>query len=119
MWSFYFVILDFLNEMLPWRACKDNKPDDVKDHKMRCLEFPELYLWKTTANVKEIKSIFRSIKRLEYADRPDYAYIRQELTSLLRADELPREPKSSLISNVFRGITLAEKETPGAGRGEA
>jgi tau tubulin kinase len=25
LWSFYFVILDFLNEQLPWRNCKDNK----------------------------------------------------------------------------------------------
>ena len=26
MWSFYFVVLDFLNEELPWRACKPPSP---------------------------------------------------------------------------------------------
>lgn len=94
MWSFYFVILDFLNESLPWRACKDNKPDDVRDLKMKCLEYPERYLWKTTtANMKEVKDIFKSIKRLEYADRPDYEYIREQLSTLLRNEECGRDTK--------------------------
>jgi hypothetical protein len=25
MWSFFFVILDLLNEILPWRGCKEDK----------------------------------------------------------------------------------------------
>ena len=88
MWSFYFVILDFLNETLPWRACKDNKVDEVRDMKARCLANPEEQLWKnTTAGVEEVKNIFHSIKQLEYPDRPNYEFIRRELLRLLQKEE--------------------------------
>jgi hypothetical protein len=94
MWSFYFVILDFLGESLPWRACKDNKPNDVRDLKTKCLDNPERYLWKTsTANMKEIKNIFKSIQRLDYADKPGYEFIREQLTTLLRNEECGRDIK--------------------------
>lgn len=88
LWSFYFVILEFLNEMLPWKGSKDYKADDVKEMKNRCLNDPEQYLWKTnTANMQQIKNIFWSIKRLKYADRPDYKYIREQLSELLKDEE--------------------------------
>ena len=102
MWSFYFIILDFLNEILPWRSCKDNKADDVRDVKIKCLNDPEQYLWKTTtANMTQVKNIFWSINGLKYGDRPDYAYIREQLNELLRNEEHGRDTNIHNTSTVF------------------
>lgn len=88
LWSFYFVVLDFLNEQLPWRNCKDNKADDVRDVKTKCFSDPERYLWRTTtARNQEVRNIYYSLTPLKYEDRPDYEYIRQQLFSLLRNEE--------------------------------
>ena len=35
------MILDFFNEILPWRGCKDYKADDVKAMKEKCFKDPE------------------------------------------------------------------------------
>jgi len=89
LWSFYFVVLDFLNEQLPWRNCKDNRADEVRDVKTKCFEDPEHNLWKTTtARLQEVKNIFYCLKKLQYVDRPDYEYIRQQLFSLLHNEEI-------------------------------
>eukprot|EP01022_Parablepharisma_sp_SALTPOND_P012582 TRINITY_DN161_c0_g2_i8.p2 TRINITY_DN161_c0_g2~~TRINITY_DN161_c0_g2_i8.p2 ORF type:complete len:386 (+),score=13.43 TRINITY_DN161_c0_g2_i8:911-2068(+) len=105
MWSFYFVILDFLNETLPWRNCKDNKVDEVRDVKARCLENPDELLWKTTTfGVEEIKNIFYSISGLGYADRPNYEYIRQQLVQLLQKEENKErgiESKTTMTTVLF------------------
>ncbi len=88
MWSYYFVILDFLNERLPWRNCRDNKADEVRDVKAQCLNEPEKYLWCTTTSwMTEVRNIFYSIAKLQYADRPDYAYIRSQLLCLQQREE--------------------------------
>lgn len=88
MWSFYFVILDFLNEELPWRSCKDNKVDDVRDVKIKCFQDPERYIWKTTTSkMQEVRNIFYSLIKLQYVDRPDYAYVQEQLQSLLLKEE--------------------------------
>jgi len=120
LWSFYFVLLDFLNENLPWRACKDNKADDVRDVKARCFENPENLLWKTTtADNSEVKNIFYSIKDLEYKDRPNYEYIRMQLLSILQREEnksrgiysstvipeIPRTLSSSVFYKIFSYIS--------------
>lgn len=82
------MILDFFQEVLPWRSCKDNKMDEVRDLKIKCLADPETLLWKTTTNgVQEIKNVFAYIKCLGYSDRPDYEYIRKELLSILEREE--------------------------------
>jgi len=82
------VVLDFLNEQLPWRNCKDNKVDEVRDIKAKCLANPEALLWRTTtAGVEQIKNIFYAIQKLDYADRPDYELIRQQLLQLLQKEE--------------------------------
>lgn len=83
LWSWYFVALDFLNEELEWRVSKKNKIDEIKLIKARCIAEPEKYLWKTTTKgMSEMRQIFRSISRLRYADKPDYAFIRSQLYSL-------------------------------------
>lgn len=88
LWSWYFVVLDFFNEELEWRISKNNKMDDVKLIKARCMADPESYLWKsTTRDLSEIKQIFYSISKLHYADRPDYDFIRNQLYSLLQKED--------------------------------
>ncbi len=88
MWSWYFVVLDFLNEQLPWRSCRDSKVDDVKEIKTRCLANPEKLVWRTTTSaMSELRAIFYLISKLHYPDRPDYASIRDQLYSLLQKEE--------------------------------
>ncbi len=78
------MILDFLNEPLPWRYCKDNNANDVRDVKAKCFASPREHMWvSTTKSLPEIHNIFYSLSSLQYADRPDYAYIRTQLESLV------------------------------------
>ena len=78
------MVLDFLNEQLPWRSCKDNKVDEVRDIKAECLTDPQHKLWKTTtANLVEVKNIFDSLQKLQYGDKPDYYYIQAQLQQML------------------------------------
>lgn len=82
------MLLDFLNEQLPWRCCKSSKMDEVRDIKAKCLADPERLLWRTTTSgIQEVRSIFHALQRLEYADRPDYAYVRGQLNALLAKEE--------------------------------
>ena len=82
LWSLYFVILDFLEEKLVWREVKEYTMDEVKDIKTKCLKNPEKYLWQKTKNLKEVKNIFYYLKKLTYADQPNYDYIKQQLISI-------------------------------------
>ena len=94
------MILDFLNEQLPWRNCKDNKVDEVRDMKTRCLADPENLLWKTTtAEIPEVRNIFESIKRLQYSDRPNYEYIEKQLQSLLQRETTKDSTKTTAVIN--------------------
>lgn len=91
MWSLYFVLLEFLNEPLPWRICKDNKADDVRDIKGKCLSDPEKHLWNTTTKtIPEVRAIFYSLERLNYSDKPDYNFFRQQLIQMLSKEEAKR-----------------------------
>lgn len=95
MWSFYFVILDFFNENLPWRnstlfngnnhpSLIDNVKDEVKDIKSKCLKNPEKYLWATTTKrFPHLIEIFYHIKSLQYEDKPSYAFVAQKLREIL------------------------------------
>ncbi len=77
MWSFYFVILDFLQEKLIWREEKALTMDQVRDLKKKCLQKPKKMLWLRNSNTKEIRKIFRHISSLKYEDRPDYKLIKK------------------------------------------
>eukprot|EP00826_Nyctotherus_ovalis_P003645 TRINITY_DN1074_c0_g1_i9.p2 TRINITY_DN1074_c0_g1~~TRINITY_DN1074_c0_g1_i9.p2 ORF type:complete len:104 (+),score=15.27 TRINITY_DN1074_c0_g1_i9:961-1272(+) len=62
--------------------------DEVRDAKTLCLHYPEQHLWcGTTQNMPEIHNIFHKIKQLQYGDRPDYEYIREQLLTLLQREE--------------------------------
>ena len=83
LWSHYFVILDFLEEKLEWRENRDFTMEAVKAIKTRCLANPEQYLWTNkTKNIEQVKNIFYHIRSLEYADKPDYFKIRQQLIGI-------------------------------------
>ena len=90
MWSFYFVILDFLHQELPWNEpmCSLDATEDVGAIKAMSLTEPEKYLWTNehTRNL-ELKNIFKSINELTYPDRPNYEYIRQQLMDLLKKEQ--------------------------------
>jgi hypothetical protein len=99
LWSFFFVILDFLNGTLPWSNCKDSNADDVKQIKEQCLIFPEKYLWPNTlCDNQEMRNIFYAINCLKYEDKPNYLYIRQQLVAMLNT-ETQKEFALSLQKN--------------------
>eukprot|EP00826_Nyctotherus_ovalis_P046663 TRINITY_DN5305_c0_g3_i1.p2 TRINITY_DN5305_c0_g3~~TRINITY_DN5305_c0_g3_i1.p2 ORF type:complete len:137 (-),score=15.15 TRINITY_DN5305_c0_g3_i1:187-597(-) len=55
--------------------------------KEQCLREPEKYLWAgTMGDGKEMRNIFYAIDALEYYDRPNYTYIREQLLSLLNIE---------------------------------
>lgn len=61
----------------------------MRDVKAKCFSDPEKNLWKTTTTrMQEVKNIFVSLSKLQYPDRPDYEYIRQQLFSLLKNEEV-------------------------------
>ena len=87
LWSFFFMILDLLNENLPWRNCKDDK-EEIKKMKEKCLSNPEQYLFLTTTkNKQEIINIYRYLSTLEYSTCPNYQYISSQL-AMLRTKEI-------------------------------
>mmetsp|Transcript_12554 Transcript_12554/g.12349 ORF Transcript_12554/g.12349 Transcript_12554/m.12349 type:complete len:197 (-) Transcript_12554:1194-1784(-) len=83
LWSLYFVILDFLNEKLKWREQKEYTMDEVKNIKIECLGNPHEKLWHETKGINEVKVIFDHLNRLQYADKPDYALIRNQLKNII------------------------------------
>ncbi len=82
LWSFFFMILDLLNENLPWRNCKDDK-EDIQKMKEKCLANPKENLFLTTSKYKDgIFNIFNYISTLKYEDKPNYKYIYDQLFQL-------------------------------------
>lgn len=99
MWSFFFMMLDLLNEILPWRSCKDDK-DDIKKVKEECLANPDKKLLiTTTKGKKEILELLNHIKSLAYIDRPNYNFIRTKLNEL-KIQEI------SKFKKMYDGCTL-------------
>ena len=77
------MLLDLLNEKLPWRNCNSNNEKEIVETKLKCINDPEKYLFLTiTKNNKEITNIFNYIKNLKYETEPDYEYISNQLTIL-------------------------------------
>jgi hypothetical protein len=76
------MLLDLLNEKLPWRNCSDNEKE-ILETKLKCINDPDKYLFLTiTKNNKEITNIFNYIKNLKYETEPDYEYISNQLVIL-------------------------------------
>jgi hypothetical protein len=56
---------------------------------MKVLSHPDKFLWSSsTKEFPQIKTIFNHIKGLQYEDRPDYQFIRNELKSILHVRKL-------------------------------
>ena len=87
LFSFFVMILDLLNEIVPWR--KENiKASDIKIIKEKCINEPEKYLLLTkTKDKKEILDILNYIKSLKYESKPNYNYIYEKLY-ILRNKEI-------------------------------
>jgi tau tubulin kinase len=65
LFSFFFMVLDLLNEQLAWRNCNDDK-DEIKKKKEMCLDDPEnLLLLTTCKNKPEIVEILTYLKTLK------------------------------------------------------
>jgi hypothetical protein len=94
-----FMMLDLLNEILPWRSCKYDK-DDIKKVKEECLANPDKKLLiTTTKGKKEILELLNHIKSLAYIDRPNYNFIRTKLNEL-KIQEI------SKFKKMYDGCTL-------------
>ena len=88
--SFLFMILDLMDENLPWRKIDSEKEDEILECKQRCLNEPEKYLFlKSTKNNNEIMNIFKYIKNLKFETEPDYNYILNQL-SILKNKEIQK-----------------------------
>ena len=80
LWSFFFMILDLLNENLPWRNYSFEQEDKIIEIKQKCINDPDKYLFLTnTKNNKEIINIFYYIKNLKFESEPDYEFIYNQL----------------------------------------
>ena len=97
--SFLFMILDLMDENLPWRKINSEKEDEILECKQRCLNEPEKYLFlKKTKNNNEIMNIFKYIKNLKFETEPDYNYILNQL-SILKNKEIQKIIYNSEINN--------------------
>ena len=77
------MILDFLNEKLKWREQKEYTMDEVKLIKTECLNNPEEKLWIVTKDIPEVKTIFYYLNSLQYKDKPDYLFVKNQLKNIL------------------------------------
>jgi len=93
------MVLDLLNENLPWRACDDDK-DEIKRIKETCLDNAENLLLRTTCkNRLELLVILEYIKKLNYEDRPNYEIIRKSLVELKKGELVKYFQSTDLNSN--------------------
>ena len=90
LWSYFFMLLDLLNEKLPWRNYSFENEKEIIEIKQKCIDEPEKYLFLTsTKNNKEIINIFNYIKNLKFENEPDYEYIYNQL-SILKKKEIQK-----------------------------
>ena len=81
MWSFFFVILEFLDQPLIWK--QNTNKDEVRDLKRKAFKNPKQLLFPNLyKDHPEIVEIFSHLKKLEYESAPDYNLIRQKLSSI-------------------------------------
>ena len=99
LWSFFFMLLDLMDENLPWRNINFENEDAIIDCKKKCLEEPEKYLFlKSTKNNKEIMTIFEYIKNLKFETEPDYNFIMNQLL-ILKNKEIQKILYNNEINN--------------------
>jgi serine/threonine protein kinase len=90
LYSFFFVILDLLNEIIPWRYLKDDREEILKKKEI-CLKDPKNNLFLTTLrNKPQVFDILEYLKTLNYEDKPNYRYIRNKIEEMYM-EELEKE----------------------------
>lgn len=84
LWSFYFVILEFLNIELPWREkSKKMNKEEVGKTKELCVNNPEAFIFNDKIKWRnELKSILDHLKSLNYEDKPNYSFIKSKLEEM-------------------------------------
>ena len=93
------MILDLMEENLPWRNIDSEKEEEILECKKRCLNEPEKYLFlKSTKNNNEIMNIFKYVKNLKFETEPDYNYILNQL-SILKNKEIQKILYNNEINN--------------------
>lgn len=113
------MVLEFLSEELPWRNLKSKNEDDIVKKKSECLEDPEHLLWRTaTAKMVQVKNIFYSINKLQYADKPDYEYIRGQLQELLSQYDTTESNVDSIFATQVIFSVTGRRGRRGRGRGK-
>lgn len=95
LFSFFFVILELLNEAIPWRYLKDDR-EQIAKKKEICLRDPKNFLFVTSLkNKTQVFDILEYLKSLNYEDKPNYRYIRNKIEEMYM-EELEKE---NLIMN--------------------
>lgn len=93
LWSFFFILLEFLDVSLPWNILnKFNKNNDcnelkeeVRNIKEKCLGNPKnLLFYLVPQHKKELEEIFIHLCELKYEDKPDYGFIRYFFVNIIR-----------------------------------
>lgn len=79
LWSFFFMMLEFLDQPLPWASLEDK--DQVKNSKFKCFAAPTVQLYPRLheMGVTEVHEIFMYLRGLDYYDRPDYDFIEEKI----------------------------------------
>ena len=104
LWSYFFMLLDLLNEKLPWRNYSFENEKEIIETKQKCIEEPEKYLFLTnTKNNNEITNIFNYIKNLKFENEPDYEYISNQL-SILKNKEIQKIYYNYEINNQISNL---------------
>lgn len=110
LWSFFFMILELLDEKLPWRNYKNPKGEnftnidneEIKKIKEKCINEPEKYLFvNTTKNNTELLELLNYLKTLKYESKPNYLYI-YELLNLSKNKEIKKlQPKNEIKEQIL------------------
>lgn len=75
LWSFFFVLLEFLEQPLPWKT--NTNKDEVKAIKQSAFEEPRRLLFPLIhEEFPEVEKIYEYLKSLQYDSEPVYSKIR-------------------------------------------
>lgn len=84
LWSLFFILLEFLNQKLPWYDLTDK--DQVRDSKLKSIALPQLKLYPDLCKKgiqKQLDTLLAYLRGLDYADKPDYDFFGAQIDSLI------------------------------------
>lgn len=106
MFSFFFVIMDLLNEKMPWRSITDDKLK-IEKIKRQVMKDPERHILLDHPNKAEFFDILNHVRSLKFADKPNYQLIRGILQKLLDAEIRSRRlEQEKNLRNFFQMYSL-------------